>query len=121
VVRTFATAMADAVRMDLRRFAVYSLVGGFAATRSGTLLDYWLGQVTAVGTHVGLSIVGIVALSLLPVVIGGLRRRRSAWPRRLPAVEVLRSVRDTGRPVRGRCPSMSASSSATARMPAALG
>jgi membrane-associated protein len=32
VVRTFATVMAGAARMDLRRFAVYSLIGGIAWT-----------------------------------------------------------------------------------------
>jgi membrane-associated protein len=78
VVRTFATVMAGAARMDFRRFAAYSLIGGIAWTTSVTLLGYWLGQVTLVRTHVELFIVGVVVLSLVPVVIEGVRRRRAA-------------------------------------------
>jgi membrane-associated protein len=78
VVRTFATVMAGAARGDFRRFAAYSLIGGIAWTTSITLLGYWFGQVTLVRTHVELFIVGIVVLSLVPVVIEGVRRRQAA-------------------------------------------
>jgi membrane-associated protein len=78
VIRTFAAVMAGAARMDFRRFAVYSFIGGIAWTTSVTLLGYWLGQVALVRNHVELFIVGIVVLSLLPVAIEGLRRRRAA-------------------------------------------
>jgi membrane-associated protein len=78
VVRTFATVMAGAARMDFRRFALYSVIGGVAWTTAVTLLGYWLGQVAVVGDHVELFIVGIVALSLLPVAVEALRRRTSA-------------------------------------------
>jgi membrane-associated protein len=78
VVRTFATVMAGAARMDFRRFAVYSLIGALAWTTCVTLLGYWLGQIALVRTHVELFIVGIVVLSLVPVAIEGLRRRRVA-------------------------------------------
>jgi membrane-associated protein len=78
VVRTFATVMAGAARMDLRRFALYSLIGGVAWTTAVTLLGYWLGQVAVVRDHVELFILGIVALSLVPVAIEALRRRTAA-------------------------------------------
>jgi membrane-associated protein len=78
VVRTFATVMAGAARMDFRRFAVYSLIGGLAWTTSVPLLGYWLGQVAVVRTHVELFIVGVVVLSLVPVAMAGLRRRQAA-------------------------------------------
>jgi membrane-associated protein len=78
VVRTFVTVMAGAARMDFRRFAVYSVIGGIAWTTSVTLLGYWLGQVALVRNHVELFIVGIVVLSLVPVAIEGLRRRQAA-------------------------------------------
>jgi membrane-associated protein len=75
VVRTFATVMAGVARMDLRRFALYSLIGGVAWTTAVTLLGYWLGHVAVVRDHVELFILGIVALSLVPVVLEALRRR----------------------------------------------
>jgi len=78
VVRTFVTVMAGAARMDLRRFALYSLIGGVVWTTVVTLLGYWLGHVAVVRDHVKLFILGIVALSLVPVGIEALRRRSAA-------------------------------------------
>jgi membrane-associated protein len=78
ILRTFATVMAGVARMDFRRFAVYSFIGGVAWTTGVTLLGYWLGQVSLVRTHIELFIVGIVVLSLVPVAIQVLRSRRAA-------------------------------------------
>jgi membrane-associated protein len=75
VVRTFATVMAGAAGMDLRRFALYSVIGGVAWTTAVTLLGFWLGQVALVRDHVELFVLGIVALSLVPVAVETLRRR----------------------------------------------
>ena len=78
IVRTFATVMAGAARMDLRRYALYSVIGGIAWAAGVTLLGYWLGQVAVVRNHVELFILGIVALSLVPVALEALRGRRGA-------------------------------------------
>jgi len=78
VVRTFVTVMAGVARMDFRRFALYSLIGGVVWTTVVTLLGYWLGHVAVVRDHVELFILGIVALSLVPVGIEALRRRSAA-------------------------------------------
>src|SRR3954451_25253947 len=80
VVRTFATVMAGASRMDLRRYALYSLIGGVAWAAGVTVLGYWLGQVAIVRDHVELFIVGIVALSSAPVALEVLRGRRAGRP-----------------------------------------
>jgi membrane-associated protein len=77
VVRTFATVMAGVARMDFRRFALYSLVGGIAWTTSVTMLGFWLGQVAVVRNHVELFVLGVIALSLVPVAIETLRGRRA--------------------------------------------
>jgi membrane-associated protein len=77
VVRTFATVMAGAARMDFRRFALYSVLAGIAWTTSVTLLGNWLGQVTVVRHHVELFILGVVALSLVPVALEARRSRRA--------------------------------------------
>jgi membrane-associated protein len=78
VVRTFATVMAGAARMDFRRFALYSVLGGIAWTAGVTLLGYWLGHVALVRDHVELFIVGIVVLSFVPMAIEALRSRQTA-------------------------------------------
>jgi membrane-associated protein len=76
IVRTFATVMAGASRMDYRRYVGYSAIGGIAWAAGVTLLGFWLGQVAVVRDHVELFIVGIVAISLIPVALEVLRGRR---------------------------------------------
>jgi membrane-associated protein len=76
VVRTFATVMAGVARMDFRRFAIYSAIGGILWTTSVVVLGYWLGHVAVVRNHVELFVLGVVALSLVPVAIEALRSRR---------------------------------------------
>ena len=78
VVRTFATVMAGVARMEFRRFAILSASGGILWASGITVLGYWLGHVAVVRDHVELFIVGVVALSLVPVAIEGLRSRRTA-------------------------------------------
>ncbi len=77
VVRTFATVMAGASRKSFRRFALCSVIDGIAWTTAVTLLGYWLGQVAVVRDHVELFILGIVVLSLVPVVAAEALRRRT--------------------------------------------
>jgi membrane-associated protein len=78
VVRTFATVMAGASRMDVRRYALYSVIGGVLWAAGVTLLGFWLGQIEVVRDHVELFILGIVALSLIPVALEFLRSRRQS-------------------------------------------
>jgi membrane-associated protein len=75
VVRTFTTVMAGASRMDLRRYVVFSVIGGVVWADGVTLLGHWLGGVAVVRNHVELFILGIVALSLVPVVVEVVRSR----------------------------------------------
>jgi membrane-associated protein len=77
IVRTFATVMAGASRMDVRRYAVYSVIGGVAWAGGLTLMGHWLGQVAVVRDHVELFVLGIVALSLVPVAVEVVRGRRA--------------------------------------------
>jgi membrane-associated protein len=77
IVRTFATVMAGAARMDLRRYALYSVLGGVAWAAGVTLLGYWLGQVALVRDHVELFVLAVVVVSLLPVGVELLRGRRA--------------------------------------------
>jgi membrane-associated protein len=82
VIRTFATVMAGVARMDFRRFALHSTIGGVIWAAGVTLLGFWLGHVSVVRDHVELFIVGIVVLSLVPVVVEAIRNRRESRPAR---------------------------------------
>jgi membrane-associated protein len=76
IVRTFATVMAGASRMDLRVYTLYSVIGGIAWAAGVTALGHWLGQVDVVREHIELFAIGVVVLSLVPVAFELLRARR---------------------------------------------
>ena len=76
IVRTFITVMAGVGRMDFRRYALYSTVGGVLWGAGVTVLGYYLGRVAFVRENIEAMLIGIVALSLVPIVIE-LSRARS--------------------------------------------
>ncbi|PZR90761.1 MAG: hypothetical protein DLM67_17215 [Candidatus Nephthysia bennettiae] len=78
VVRTFITVMAGVGRMPHRSYLLYNLAGAAVWTAGVTLLGYYLGKVAFVSAHVELILIGVVALSFVPIVVEFLRSRRSA-------------------------------------------
>ena len=75
IVRTFITVTAGAGGMDYRRYTTYTVIGGVLWGTGVTLLGYALGSVALVSEHIELILIGIVALSLLPVAIELVRKR----------------------------------------------
>jgi membrane-associated protein len=84
VVRTFITAMAGVGRMDRRTYFTYSIIGGIAWATGVTLLGFWLGRITFIKDHVELILVGIVVLSIIPIVIEAVSTRRANQRRTHP-------------------------------------
>jgi membrane-associated protein len=76
-VRTFITVMAGAVRMDLRAFTLYTVVGGVLWGTGITLLGYFFGNVPIVKDHIELFLIAFVAISFIPVAVELIRARRS--------------------------------------------
>jgi membrane-associated protein len=76
VVRTFAPVVAGVSRMHYRTFVTYNVVGGVLWGAGVVLLGYFLGQISFVADNVEPIILGIVALSVLPIVLEVLRARR---------------------------------------------
>jgi membrane-associated protein len=76
VIRTFATVMAGASRMQFRLYAIYSVIGGIVWGMGVTALGYWLGHVDVIRKNIELFAVLIVLISVLPVVIELVRGRR---------------------------------------------
>jgi membrane-associated protein len=76
IVRTFTPIVAGASRMHYRTFLAYNVVGGVLWASGVTTLGYFLGQVGFVKNNIELILVGIVALSVLPIGIELLRGRR---------------------------------------------
>jgi membrane-associated protein len=78
IVRTFITAMAGVGRMDLRTYALYSTIGGVLWATGVTLMGYFLGTIPFVKDNIELILIGIVAVSIVPITIEALRHRRQA-------------------------------------------
>lgn len=77
IVRTFITVMAGVGRMEPRRYFTYSLLGGTIWAAGVTLLGYWLGQFQFVRDHIELILVGVVLLSVVPMVVEIVRTQRA--------------------------------------------
>jgi membrane-associated protein len=78
IVRTFTPIVAGASGMRYRTFLIYNVVGGTLWGCGVTVLGYFLGQVGFVKDHIELMLIGIVAVSVLPIAIELLRARRRA-------------------------------------------
>ncbi|MBL8397378.1 MAG: DedA family protein [Candidatus Accumulibacter sp.] len=76
--RTFAPFVAGVGRMDYGRFTFFNLIGGSAWALSLTLAGYWFGNLPWVKNNLTAVILGIIVLSLVPVVIGWWRHRQEA-------------------------------------------
>jgi membrane-associated protein len=76
IVRTFATVMAGASRMNFRVYLTYTVIGGLLWACGVTALGHWLGQVDFIKNNIELIALLIIAVSLIPVAIEFLRARR---------------------------------------------
>lgn len=75
IVRTFITLAAGIGRMSPRRFLAYSAAGGVVWASGVTLIGYWLGNITFLSRHIDLVLIGIVLVSVVPMLVEVLRAR----------------------------------------------
>ena len=75
IVRTFAPVAAGVGTMRYRTFIAYNAVGALLWGVGVTVLGYWLGQITFVQENIEFILVGIVALSVIPIVVELLRAK----------------------------------------------
>ncbi|MFN2377606.1 MAG: DedA family protein [Candidatus Binatia bacterium] len=78
IVRTFAPFVAGIGRMDYSRFVLFNVVGAIAWVVICTVAGYLFGQVPIVQEHFELVILGIILISVLPIVFEVLRSRRGS-------------------------------------------
>ncbi|MFA6134833.1 MAG: DedA family protein [Phycisphaerae bacterium] len=77
-IRTFAPFVAGIGSMTYWRFLMYNAVGGIAWIFSFVLLGYLFGNIPAVKKNFTFVIMGIVVVSVMPMVIEYIRSRRRA-------------------------------------------
>src|SRR5438034_526001 len=70
LVRTFTPFVAGVARMSYRRYVVYNIVGGVGWVVSMTLAGYFLGQMEWIQKNFELVVIGIVVVSVLPILSG---------------------------------------------------
>jgi membrane-associated protein len=76
-VRTFAPFAAGVGQMSYKRFFFFDVLGGFLWIFSLTLAGYMLGEVEWIKKNIDLVCLGIIFLSILPMLIGFVRSRLS--------------------------------------------
>ncbi|MEO3751799.1 VTT domain-containing protein [Streptomyces sp. B6B3] len=77
IVRTFTPIIAGVSHMNYRTFVIFNVLGGVLWGAGVTLLGAALGQVDFVHENIELILVGIVLLSVVPIVVEYLRARRA--------------------------------------------
>lgn len=76
IVRTFTPIVAGASHMRYRTFLIYNIIGGTLWACGVTILGYFLGQIAFVKSNIEFILIGIVAVSVIPVAVELLRSRR---------------------------------------------
>ena len=75
IVRTFAPFVAGMGAMTYQRFMAFNFVGGLLWDVSFFFGGHFFGNLPAIRQNFTLLIVGIIIISVLPIVIGGVRQR----------------------------------------------
>lgn len=70
IVRTITPFVSGVGKMDYKTFLPYDILGGIIWVTSVTLIGYFLGQIPFVEKHLEKFILGIVFISVLPILIG---------------------------------------------------
>jgi membrane-associated protein len=78
IVRTFAPFMAGVGRMKYSRFLMFNVVGGVLWVISMTMAGYYLGAIPFVRRHFEKVVIGIVLVSVLPVILQIVKSRRES-------------------------------------------
>jgi len=75
IVRTFAPFVAGVGKMEYRKFIGYCLAGGILWVSSLTLAGYFFGQIPIVKDNFEVVVLGIIGISVLPILIEVLRSK----------------------------------------------
>lgn len=77
LIRTFAPFVAGVGRMHYRTFLTYNLIGAFLWVTSLTFAGYFFGQIPLIKDNFEYVVIGIVVISLFPVIIEFVKHKLS--------------------------------------------
>jgi membrane-associated protein len=76
IVRTFAPIFAGVVRVDLKKFTIYNIVGSVAWVTTLTLTGYFLGRrFPELKDYLQYIVLGLIILTSIPLIIAFVRKR----------------------------------------------
>jgi len=78
IVRTFAPFVAGIAEMKYRTFLLFDIAGGAIWISSLTLAGYFLGNFSWIRTHIEIVAIGIIVVSVLPMIISFLTKGTKA-------------------------------------------
>lgn len=81
IVRTFAPFVAGVGKMRFRRFATFSVIGALSWVPVFLVLGHTFGGLTAVQQNFHYFVFGIIGISILPMIIEGVKARRPKAPK----------------------------------------
>ncbi|HYG52571.1 MAG TPA: VTT domain-containing protein [Flavobacteriales bacterium] len=82
IIRTFAPILAGVIRMNFNRFFMYTLVGAVAWITTFVTIGYSLGQVEGVRDNLKWIVIGLIAITLVPVALTYFKERKLAKERK---------------------------------------
>jgi membrane-associated protein len=78
IVRTFSPFAAGVAEMNYKKFISFDILGGALWIGSLTIAGYLLGEIEFIRKHIDLVCLGIIFVSVLPIIIGYLKNRKKA-------------------------------------------
>ncbi|MEO6304524.1 MAG: VTT domain-containing protein [Bacteroidia bacterium] len=75
IVRTFSPFAAGIAEMNYKRFVSFDILGGALWIGSLSIAGYLLGEVEFIRKHIDLVCLGIILVSVLPIIVGYLKNR----------------------------------------------
>ncbi len=81
ILRTFAPFVAGVGKMHYRTFLFYNVLGGFIWVTSLTFAGYFFGQMPIIKENFEFAVIGIVVISLLPMLFEYAKHKLSKKPR----------------------------------------
>ena len=77
IVRTFAPFVAGVAEMNYRKFFTFDILGGAIWIFSLTIAGYFLGEITWIRKNIELVALGIIFISILPIIFEIIKRKKS--------------------------------------------
>ena len=77
IMRTFVPILGGAIKMNFGNFAVYNILGAVLWVPTLMLAGYWLGQFAWVRNNIELIVIGLIVITIIPVIRTYIKERKA--------------------------------------------